>query len=148
MATRNSRGQFVPGHPGGKPKGSKSKITIFREMLGDAKCKKIRQKAYDMAMAGDATCIKLLMDRIDPPSKSPLVTFPIPAELTAENLPMLSASVIAAVASGQISADIAAKIGGLINAHALSLEVNDQQTQLDRLSKIVDVTPKGGKPYE
>ena len=76
--TRN-KGQFVAGHKGsgGRPKGSKNKATIRRE-LATAKADKIMHKALpsvmrvlvEAAQEGDMHAIKMLLDRTVPVHKA------------------------------------------------------------------------------
>lgn len=63
----------VSGNPNGRPKGAKNKTTIMREAI-EAKlvgklnedAEKIYKKCVHLAMGGDTTCIKILMERLIP----------------------------------------------------------------------------------
>lgn len=59
----------VSGNPGGRPKGSKNKITLqkimLEEQLRDAskdRMGEVLNKAFELALAGDRTMLKLLLE--------------------------------------------------------------------------------------
>lgn len=72
--------QFKPGASGnmaGRPKGSKNKSTLIKNAIELNLTEKLQhdaveiyQKTVDMALKGDTTCIKILMDRLLPPRKA------------------------------------------------------------------------------
>lgn len=69
---RNSTGQFVAGqsgNPGGRPKGSKNKITLLRQSLelqlreqAEPQMASILDKAMELALEGDRQMLKLLLE--------------------------------------------------------------------------------------
>lgn len=65
------------GNPNGRPKGSRNKITLMKVALeGDLRerlrpqAHDVLQKAIDMALGGDTSMIKLLVDKMIPTSRS------------------------------------------------------------------------------
>ena len=65
----------VSGNPKGKPKGTLDfRSTIKMAMLKiEANAEEIVDKVIDMAKNGDPACIKIVMDRIIPVKKDPLI---------------------------------------------------------------------------
>lgn len=65
----------VSGNPKGKPKGTLDyRSTIKMAMLKiEANAEEIVDKVIDMAKQGDPACIKIVMDRIIPVKKDPLI---------------------------------------------------------------------------
>lgn len=64
-------GYIKPGqvlNPHGRPKGIRDKRAVFRDML-EAKAPELVQKAIDMAMEGDASAMRLCIDKILPTLK-------------------------------------------------------------------------------
>jgi hypothetical protein len=63
------------GNPGGKPKGTLNfKSTVKQAMaMMEEKAESIISKTIQLAEQGDVTCIKIVMDRIIPVKKDPLV---------------------------------------------------------------------------
>lgn len=72
MATRITKGKFLPGesgNPDGRPKGSKNKITLLKESLelmlrerSEPKMVAVLDQAIQLAMTGDRSMIKLLLE--------------------------------------------------------------------------------------
>lgn len=59
---------------GGRPKGSRSKSTLFMEALLQGEAEGIIRKTIEMALAGDVQCLRMCMDRLIPPKKQVEVT--------------------------------------------------------------------------
>ena len=69
---RNEKGQFKPGHsgnPGGRPKGSITKLMReFMYEIDDTGFSRVQHLCFilwDAALKGDLQAIKLIMDRVD-----------------------------------------------------------------------------------
>lgn len=70
--TRTDSGQFpqgVSGNPKGRPKGSRNQITLLKESLelqlreqGASRMPQILETAIDLALEGDRTMLKLLLE--------------------------------------------------------------------------------------
>ena len=64
--------KFKPGesgNPDGRPKGSKDKRTQYRELF-EPHADGLIQKAIDLALAGDTTCLKMCIDRLVSPFRA------------------------------------------------------------------------------
>lgn len=73
------------GNPAGRPKGIKDKRALFREML-EAKAPALVEKAIDMAMQGDASALRLCIDKILPTLKQ--VDAEVDVRLSLDDLPL------------------------------------------------------------
>ena len=65
-------GTFAKGNsanPAGKPKGARHSATRLAEALIDGRAKELVDKAVDMALAGDPTAMRLVLDRLCPPRR-------------------------------------------------------------------------------
>ena len=131
-APKQRRG-FQPGqsgNPAGRPKGARNKTTLAVEALLDGEAEAISRKAIAMAKDGDMTAIRLCMDRIVPPRKDRPIPFPMPKMETAADAVRASASVIAAVAEGELTPSEAAELTTMVEAFARTIEVADLETRL------------------
>ena len=120
---------FAQGNPG-RPKGARNKTTLAVEALLDGEAEAISRKAIAMAKGGDITAIRLCMDRIVPPRKDRPIPFPMPKMETAADAVRASASVIAAVAEGELTPSEAAELTTMVEAFARTIEVADLETRL------------------
>jgi hypothetical protein len=64
----STTGRFVKG-TGGRPKGSRNKVSIQVDGLLDGEAETITRKCISLAMQGDATAMRICMDRIAPVRK-------------------------------------------------------------------------------
>ncbi len=64
------------GNPKGKPRGTKDRRTVLRELL-QPHAQDLIQKAVDMALEGDTTALRLCMERIVPPIKARAESIPM-----------------------------------------------------------------------
>ena len=56
-------------HGKGRPEGSRNKATIALQSLLDAEGEKITRRAIEMALEGDVTAMRLVMERLIPPAR-------------------------------------------------------------------------------
>ena len=131
-ARRDVATRFQPGNKlgRGRPKGARNKTTLAVEALLDGEAEAISRKAIAMAKDGDMTAIRLCMDRIVPPRKDRPIPFPMPKMETAADAVKASASVIAAVAEGDLTPSEAAELTTMVEAFARTIEVADLETRL------------------
>lgn len=77
---RTDKGTFakgISGNPSGRPKGSKNRTTLIRNAIEADMVDRLQHdalavlnKTIELALAGDTTCIKILMDRLLPARKA------------------------------------------------------------------------------
>lgn len=66
------------GNPAGRPVGSRNRSTVFYEQLLNGQGEALFQKAIELALAGDATALRLCLERISPPRKERTIDLPLP----------------------------------------------------------------------
>ena len=81
---RNTDGTFGPGNSG-KPKGTRHKATQAALALLDGEAEALTRQAVTMALGGDATALRLCLERIAPPRRDAPVTFDLPPMETARD---------------------------------------------------------------
>jgi hypothetical protein len=101
---------FASGNPG-RPKGARHKSTLAIEALLEGQATAIGQKCVAMALAGDTTALRLVMERIAPTRRGRPVRFDLPALNTATDLGTALGAVLRAVAGGALTA-VAGDVGG------------------------------------
>src|SRR4029077_13313370 len=94
--TGQQRGRpFEPGqrgNPKGRPKGSRNKVTLAVEALIEGKADALTNKAIEMALAGDATMLRALLNTVVPPRRDRPVEFDLPNVETVEDARKASAA--------------------------------------------------------
>lgn len=132
--TRFKPGQS--GNPNGRPKGSRNMTTIALEALLDGQGQALTQKAIDLALTGDMTALRICLDRIFPPRKDRPVTFEIPAITGPGDAAKVTSSILAAVASGEITPADAGEISKLVNSYVKAFETAELAERLERLERM------------
>jgi hypothetical protein len=135
--TRNNaettRGKpFEPGNPG-RPRGSRNKATLALEALLDGEAEALTRKAIEMALEGDTTAMRLVMDRIMPPRKDRPVMFALPKLETPADAVKASAALVEAVASGDLTPSEAEDLSRLVDRYVRAVEATDILERLESL---------------
>ena len=103
---KRDKGKFVKGKSGnplGRQKGSKNAATIIAENLLQGSAEDVTNKAVELALAGDTTAIKIILDRITPPMKEQKIELSLPQIQTSSDLILLQAHIIQNVAEGKLT---------------------------------------------
>jgi len=125
-------GRFQPGNPG-KPKGARSRATLAAEALLDGEAEKLTRTAIDKALEGDATALRLCLERLVPPRKDAPVRIELPTITTVGDVVGASAAVLEAVGAGEVTPDEAARVMGLLTAHKAIVEVGELEARIAKL---------------
>jgi Family of unknown function (DUF5681) len=124
------------GNPAGKARGTRNKVTLAIEALLDGEAEALTRKAIELAKAGDMAALRLCMDRLAPPRKDRLVMFELPTITSAADAVKASASLVSAVADGDLTPAEAGELGKLIEAYVRALEAADFATRLENLERV------------
>ena len=125
--------KFKPGesgNPDGRPKGSKDKRTQYRELF-EPHADGLIQKASDLALAGDTTCLKMCIDRLVSPfrAKDDTVTLDdIEGTLTEKG-----EKIINAMGKGELSPSDASSMLTALAAQARILEIEELEKRVLKL---------------
>ena len=134
---RNTDGTFGPGNSG-KPKGTRHKATQAALALLDGEAEALTRQVVTMALGGDATALRLCLERIAPPRKDVAVTFDLPRMETARDAAKAAGAVLGAVADGDLTPTEGAHIMGLVETYRRTLETSDLEARLAALEGASD----------
>ena len=126
---RNADGTFGPGNPG-KPKGARHKATRAALALLDGEAEALTRQAVTMALDGDATALRLCLERIAPPRKDAPVAFDLPRMETARDAAQAAGAVLAACAAGDLTPTEAAHIMALVETCRRTLETTELEARV------------------
>jgi hypothetical protein len=129
---RNTDGTFGPGNPG-KPKGTRHKATRAALALLDGEAEALTRQAVTMALGGDATALRLCLERIAPPRRDAPVTFALPPMQSARDAAQAAAAVLAAVAEGELTPAEGAHVMGLVETWRRTFEATEIEARLAAL---------------
>lgn len=129
--TRFKPGQS--GNPRGRPAGSRHAYLMAMEGLLDGEAEAITRKAIELAKGGDATALRLCMERLLPVRKDRHVPFTLPPLETAGDAVKATATLIGAVAAGELTPSEAAELSKLVEGFTRAVDLHDIQQRLDKL---------------
>ena len=143
MFVRNARGQFVPGvsgNPAGRKQGSRNRATLMLQALLEGEGEKVVREAVEMALAGNETASRLVLERLIPPVKERPISLELPALGQASDVAEAVRRAIEAVAAGQPMPSEAETVLKLLEAlrQALINQKGDLEVeQFDRLFEAI-----------
>jgi hypothetical protein len=138
---RGAGGRWLPGrsgNPGGRPKGARHKATLAAQALLDGEAEALSRKVIELAMSGDATALKICLERILAPRKDRPIALALPQIGSAEDIPKATGAIVQAVASGELTPQEGQAIAGILEQHRRSLEIAEIETRLARLEQASD----------
>lgn len=128
---------FGPGNPG-RPKGSRNKTTLALEALLDGEAEAITRKAVEVALTGDPTAMRLVMERIIPPRRDRPVMFALPKLETASDAVKAMGAVVEAVAAGDLTLGEAGELTKLVENFSNVLKAEDLQKRVEALEAAME----------
>jgi Family of unknown function (DUF5681) len=123
------------GNPAGRRKGTRNYATRLAEALFDGAAEEICGVVIDKAREGDIIAARLIVERLIPPRKDRPVSFPLPKIESAAEGPALTASLLDAVAAGEVTPSEAIEVASLVEKHVRVLEAADFDTRLKALEE-------------
>lgn len=134
-------GRFIRGG-GGRPKGSRNKVTLAIENMMEGEAEAITRSCIDLAKRGDPTAMRIVMDRMAPVRKGR----PIPKLEKRDGETSIEA-LLRAVLEGEIAPEEGKEVVGLIESAArvaaTQILADMRQRQMEAFQKAAD---SGGVP--
>jgi hypothetical protein len=118
------------GNPQGRPPGARNAATVIAEQLLEGKAATITRKAIELAKQGDLTALRLCLERIVPPRRDRPVNFALPSMSSAGDASKALATIMAAVASGELTPVEAAELSRVIEGYVKTLEATEIERRL------------------
>ena len=125
----------VSGNPAGKPRGARHKATLAAEALFDGEAEGLTRKAIELALSGDATALRLCLDRILPPRRERPVRLALPPLKSAADAAAALAAIAAGVGQGAITPGEATEMAKLIEAFVAVLDTGEFEQRLRDLEE-------------
>jgi hypothetical protein len=133
---RNS-GQFasgISGNPGGRKQGSRNKVTITAANILESQAAAISETAVGMALDGDRSMIKMVLERVVPVKKSVPIRLPdMPKVNSVADASKLTGFVLTSIAEGELSPVDGEVISRSCQRHLQALQVSDLEQRLVEL---------------
>jgi len=123
------------GNPAGRPKGARGKAAIFAEELFEGEAENIIRAAIDAAKGGDATAVRVCLDRVVPRRRDRVVSFELPPLHSAASVLSALADIAAAVSAGDLTPAEGDAISKLLDRYLRTLEHVEFEQRLAKLER-------------
>ena len=117
--------------------GSRNKATLAVQELFDTEAETIGRKAIELALAGDMTAIRLVLERILPPRRDMPINIELPDLAKIEDTTSVMTNIISAVASGEITPSEVEAISSLVEQQRKNIETVILSKQRKSLEAII-----------
>jgi hypothetical protein len=137
-SARDDQGRWQKGrsgNPQGRPKGTRHHATVLAEQMIDQEAEGVVRRLLDMALAGDATALRLVVERLFPPRRERPVVIDLPPVMRASEAVRAMAEVVAAVAAGDLTPAEGGEISKLLAVHLRALEANELAERIAALEE-------------
>jgi hypothetical protein len=123
------------GNPAGRPRGSTNRATKSAAAMLDGEGEAIIGKAIALALEGDATALRLCVERIVAPRRERPVQLALPPIRDAGDIAGAMSAITAAVVEGNVTPSQGIELARLIEAFILALEA----TEFERRLKLLEI---------
>ena len=121
------------GNPAGRPRGALNHATVLAQELLSARVESIAGKLIELAEGGDIRAIRVCMDRLVPPIKHQPVAVELPPIENPADSVEAAASIVAAVAAGDLTAAEAADLAKVVDVYVRAVETKGFDQRLTKL---------------
>ncbi len=136
-ATGKQRGRPFPkgvsGNPRGRSAGSRNRATDMLDKIAAGEAEEILRATITAAKAGDVSAMRVLLERVWPPSRGRPVRFPLPTVETPADVSRALGSVLAAVSAGKLSPEDGAAVAGVVDQLRRGIELTEIEARIARL---------------
>ncbi len=135
--------RFQPGqsgNPAGARTGSRPKVLLALDALGEGRAEAIIQAMADRAEQGDAAAAQIILSRVWPQRKGRPTPLPLPSVRTAADTTAALGAVVAAVAEGTLTPDEAQSVSAVLEVQRKATETQE----LERRIVALEAAKEGG----
>jgi len=129
------------GNPAGRPPGCRDKGNRAAESYLDSQSEALLQRAVELALAGDASHMRLCVERIVAPRRERSVEFAMPPMRSAADLAGAMGAVAEAAARGLLTPGEAVAFSRIAEAMATAIDTTD----FDRRLTAIENRPSGAR---
>jgi hypothetical protein len=123
---------FKSGNPG-RPLGSKNKVTQVIEQLAEGQAEQLIQKVFELAQAGDVSCLRMILDRLWPPRKGQPVNIAMPPINSSQDVLPAIASIWTAIREGRLTPEEASALSIVADRSIQAIELYDHANRIAAL---------------
>lgn len=123
----------VSGNPAGRPRGARHRALIALDLVGQNAAADIMRSVVAEALAGDMRAADILLARLWPVRRGRPVRLDLPAIASAADLARALGTVVAAVATGELTPEEAASVSAVLDAQRRAIELGELESRITAL---------------
>jgi hypothetical protein len=123
------------GNPAGKPKGTRNKTTVALETLLDGEAETLTRKAIEMALGGDATMMRLCIERVIPARRDRPINFELPPLVTTKDASIAMLKILEGVSKGELTPSEAGEISKVIENYAETVRLSELEQRISEMEQ-------------
>jgi hypothetical protein len=124
------------GNPQGARLGSRHRTSVLLDKMMQHDAKDIGKVAIERAKGGDMTAIKILLDRLSPVPRGRFLRFQAPKIENPADLAAFTASVLQALANGELTAAEASDITSVVAVFLQALQTAGLRVDVSELKRL------------
>ena len=128
----------MSGNPAGRPKGAKNKAAVISQALIDGKAEALVKKVVQLALEGDAACLKICLQRLLPLKKEAPIEIDLPEVQALADIPKMLQAVIAQMREGEITPSEAEVLIELTDSARKTMEITELEQRISALEQMAD----------
>jgi uncharacterized protein DUF5681 len=135
---RDANGRFrkgQSGNPKGRRTGVRNKATEAAEQFLDGEAEALARRAVELALEGEASALRLCLERIIPPRRARPVKLDLPSVRGAADLAATMAAITTAAGKGMITPGDAAELARVVEIFVRAVETSDFERRLRELEE-------------
>ena len=125
------------GNPGGKARGTRSRVTLAAEALLTGETEALTRKAIELALTGDTVALRLCFERIMPLRKGRPVRFELPKLETVTDLPRAIGAILMRIAAGELTPEEGSAVCHVLELMHKAIELTQIEGRLRALEQKV-----------
>jgi F0F1-type ATP synthase gamma subunit len=129
------------GNPAGRPRGTVSRAAVLTQNMLSDHAESIATKIIELAEQGDMAALRVCMDRLVPAIKHQPVAVELPPIGKPADAVEAAASIVAAVAAGDVSATEAAQLAKVVDVYVRAVDSKGFDERLTKLENEIKGAP-------
>jgi len=123
------------GNPQGKPKGTRNRVLVALDRIGEDAAEAVLQAAVERAKGGDPRAVETILSRVWPARRGRPIAFDLPPIVNSTDLVGALAAVAGAVSGGIISPEEGQSIGALLEVQRRAIETVELEARIAALEQ-------------
>jgi len=125
---------FSRGNPG-RPRGSRNRTTQILDQLAEESAEQVLRKVLELGLAGDVSCLKMILDRVQPARKGQPINMVMPPIKNPEDALGAVAAICEQLGEGVLTPDEVTALSSVVGRSIQVIELQNLERRVAALEK-------------